>query len=87
MNETKEQLIQLLVAKNKNLTYGQARKWIEFLWEDFEATAAKAGNYHGSYVTERIVKQWVENYGDKLHQFQSLNPKYAHLFQNDDIVN
>lgn len=87
MEKIREELVELLLQKNEKLTYEKAQKWVEFLWEDFEATAAKAGNYHGSYVTERIVKQWIENYGDKLHEFQTLNPKYAHLFENDDVIN
>ncbi|MGL4522215.1 MAG: YfhJ family protein [Bacilli bacterium] len=83
MNEEINELIQLLMEKNKNLTYEQAQRWIEFLWSDFEATYAKVGDYHGSHVTERIVRQWGQHYGEKLHEFQSINPRYAHLFEND----
>ncbi|WP_209124074.1 YfhJ family protein [Alkalihalobacillus sp. BA299] len=41
MNERFERLAQEL--RNNQLFYGQARKWVESLWEDFEATRAKAG--------------------------------------------
>ncbi|WP_160725439.1 YfhJ family protein [Bacillus sp. USDA818B3_A] len=77
MKEYHERLIQMLIDKNGQLTYEQARTWVELLWDDFETTYAKAGwEYKGSEMTERIVTQWISNYGDKLHEFVATNPKY-----------
>ncbi|GAA3331684.1 hypothetical protein GCM10020331_089230 [Ectobacillus funiculus] len=42
------------------LSYAQARAWVELLWEDFEATYAKAGQYNGRDRTEYVVKTWIE---------------------------
>ncbi|MED1467144.1 YfhJ family protein [Bacillus salipaludis] len=77
MNEYHERLIDYLLAKNNQLTYDEAQTWIELLWDDFETTSAKAGrDYLGSEMTERIVRQWIENYGGRLHDFIATNPKY-----------
>ncbi|OIK14675.1 hypothetical protein BIV60_11035 [Bacillus sp. MUM 116] len=77
MNEYQEHLTEYLMSKNNQLTYDEARTWIELLSDDFETTAAKAGrDYLGSEMTERIVRQWIENYGDRLHDFIATNPKY-----------
>ena len=79
MNEYQEKLTEMLLSKNDQLSYNQARTWVELLWEDFETTYAKAGReYKGSEMTERIVKQWIDNYGEKLHEFAAANPKYKH---------
>lgn len=84
MNEYQQKLYELLLKKNDRLSAGQAQIWIELLWEDFEATYAKAGReYKGSEMTERIVRQWVENYGSRLHEFVANNPKYKHLLEQD----
>ncbi|MGG3467739.1 YfhJ family protein [Neobacillus pocheonensis] len=80
MNDYHERLASLLLGKNDQLSYQQARTWVELLWEDFETTYAKAGReYMGSEMTERIVKQWIEHYGDRLHEFAATNPKYKHF--------
>lgn len=82
MNEKRESLTQLLLEKNSQLTYEQALTWIELLWEDFEATYAKAGHeYAGEALTMQIVKNWVEGYGAQLHEFVARNPKYEHLLK------
>lgn len=83
MNDYQERLTKLLLDKNDYLSYAQARVWIELLWEDFEATNAKAGHYHGSEMTQRIVKQWIEQYGENLHEFAAGNPKYQQYFTQD----
>jgi hypothetical protein len=85
MNDYHERLAGLLLEKNEHLSYNQARTWVELMWEDFETTAAKAGReYLGSEMTERIVRQWIENYGDRLHEFVARNPKYKHFLNPDD---
>ncbi|ULT57940.1 YfhJ family protein [Neobacillus drentensis] len=77
MNEYHGRLIKLLMDKNGQLSYDQARTWVELLWDDFETTYAKAGReYKGSEMADRIVTQWIQNYGDKLHEFVATNPKY-----------
>ncbi|MDQ1147324.1 hypothetical protein QE429_004151 [Bacillus sp. SORGH_AS 510] len=84
MNVYQDELTKLLLEKNHDLSYVQARTWVELLWEDFESTYAKAGwEYKGSEMTERIVKQWIENYGDKLHEFIATNPKYKHFLNQE----
>jgi hypothetical protein len=73
-----------LLGKNDQLSYNQARTWIELLWDDFETTYAKAGReYKGREMTDRIVKQWIENYGDNLHEFIATNPKYKHFLNQE----
>ncbi|WP_462408821.1 YfhJ family protein [Neobacillus sp. Marseille-QA0830] len=88
MNDYQEKLTKLLLDKNEQLSYNQARTWVELLWDDFETTQAKAGHeYKGSEMTERIVKQWIENYGPKLHDFIASNPKYEkYLNQNKNML-
>ncbi|MDQ0200690.1 YfhJ family protein [Neobacillus ginsengisoli] len=77
MNDYHERLTKSLLSKNPQLSYNLARTWVELLWDDFETTSAKAGRtYQGSEMTERIVHQWIENYGEKLHEFAATNPKY-----------
>ncbi|MFD2442425.1 YfhJ family protein [Bacillus sp. CGMCC 1.16607] len=64
----------------------QARTWVELLWEDFESTHAKAGReYLGPEMTEKIVRQWIQYYGEKLHEFVANNPKYKHLLNNNTL--
>jgi hypothetical protein len=85
MNLYQEELTKLLLEKNKELSFEQARTWVELLWDDFETTYAKAGwEYKGSEMTERIVKQWVENYGNRLHDFVATNPKYKRFLNGNN---
>jgi hypothetical protein len=82
LNDYHERLTNLLLDKNEQLTYNQARTWVELLWEDFETTYAKAGRqYRGSEMTEKVVTEWIERYGDKLHEFAASNPKYKHFLE------
>lgn len=83
-----EKLTQELVEKNEFLSVGKARTWIELLWSDFESTYAKAGyDYRGGEYTEKIIRQWITSYGDKIHEFAGRNPKYAHLLDlSDDVM-
>jgi hypothetical protein len=84
MNDYHERLTKMLLDKNNQLSYNQARTWVELLWDDFETTYAKAGRqYKGSEMAERIVRQWIDNYGDKLHEFVATNPKYKDYFNQD----
>jgi len=86
MNELFERLTKVLLEKNKQLSYGQARTWVESLWEDFEATRAKAGHeYQGEKVTEKTVMKWIENYGPHLHNYASKNEKFKHLADDDHV--
>lgn len=84
MKEYQQKLVELLLEKNNQLSVHQAQTWVELLWDDFETTRAKAGReYKGSEMTERIVRQWIENYGERLHEFFSENPRYKYLFEED----
>ncbi len=80
-----EELVQELAAKNEALSISKAQVWIELLWSDFESSYAKAGyEYKGSEVTEKVIRQWIESYGDRIHEFAGNNPKYAHLLHIED---
>ncbi|RXJ00395.1 hypothetical protein DS745_12765 [Anaerobacillus alkaliphilus] len=82
MEDIFERLTENLMSKNSELTYDLARSWVEALWEDFESTRAKAGReYEGQAVTERIVTQFIDNYGSRLHEFASKNEKFKHLLK------
>lgn len=67
MHKYIEQLTELLLKENSFLTYTQAKIWVEWLWEDFEATYAKAGEYHGEQMSNKVVKQFILQYGKFLH--------------------
>ncbi|GKW47534.1 YfhJ family protein [Planococcus sp. NCCP-2050] len=83
MNETTDQLVMELLDKNANLSEEKARTWIELLVSDFEASYAKAGyDYQGTAVVEKVIRQWISSYGDKIHEFAGTNPKYAHLLED-----
>lgn len=83
MNETIDQLVIELLEKNANLSEEKARTWIELLVSDFEASYAKAGyDYQGTAVVEKVIRQWISSYGDKIHEFAGTNPKYAHLLED-----
>ena len=85
MSGGKEQLVALLLEKNTVLSRSKAQILVELLWEDFEATYAKAGHdYQGQEVTERVVRQWIQNYGSRLHEVAAMNPKYAKLLSSDE---
>ena len=84
MNEFQDKLLNRLLEVNDQLSVHIARTWIELLWEDFETTYAKAGKkYHGEEMTAKVVSQWIENHGAKLHEFIAKNPKYKHLLEED----
>ncbi|MBM4765077.1 YfhJ family protein [Bacillus sp. B15-48] len=85
MNDYHERLAHLLLKKNEHISYGQALTWVELLWDDFETTSAKAGReYLGSEMTEKIVRQWIQQYGESLHEFVATNPKYKHFMEQDE---
>ena len=84
MHEAQKKLVERLLELNSFISVGQAQTWVELLWEDFEATYAKAGRkYQGEEVTEKVVSQWIENYGEKLHEFVAENPKYKEFLTDD----
>lgn len=85
MEDTFERLTAILLSKNESLSYARARTWVELLWEDFETTYAKAGHdYQGKEMTEKVVRQWLENYGSRLHEFAGRNAKYSHLLEDEN---
>jgi hypothetical protein len=84
VEEKFDYLTKILIEQNNELSYDLARNWVEALWEDFEATRAKAGrDYEGQAVTERFVTQFIENYGSRLHEFASRNEKFKHLLKEE----
>jgi hypothetical protein len=87
MNDYFERLTNYLLEKNESLAYAQARTWVELLWEDFETTYARAGySYKGKELTEKVVRQWIDQYGARLHEFTTNNPKYKHLLNQEDYL-
>ncbi|WP_459502217.1 YfhJ family protein [Bacillus sp. C1] len=86
MNDKYEVLTKELLEKNSFLSYSQARAWIELLWEDFQVTYAKSGRYQNEEMTEQIVRTWINNHGERLHEIRTNNPKYSHLINQDDHV-
>ncbi|MET1014746.1 MAG: YfhJ family protein [Paenisporosarcina sp.] len=85
MQDKINQLVEELASKNEHLSAGRARIWIELLWSDFESSYAKAGyDYKGAEVTEKVIRQWINSYGNRIHEFAGNNPKYAHLLKMDD---
>lgn len=84
MRDYYERLTNRLLENNDHLSYSEARTWIELLWEDFETTYAKAGqDYKGKEVTERVLNQWIDNHGSKLHEILLEKPKYKELFDKN----
>lgn len=82
MQDYIERLTKSLLEKNDQLSYAEARTWVELLWEDFEATYAKAGHkYKGKEMTEKVLRQWIDNYGSRLHDVLKNNPKYQKWFE------
>ncbi|WP_147804126.1 YfhJ family protein [Alkalicoccus halolimnae] len=81
MQDYMERLTNRLLEQNDQLSYAEARTWVELLWEDFEATYAKAGyEYKGKEMTEKVIQQWIDNYGPKLHETLKDNPRYKKWF-------
>ncbi|WP_158738418.1 YfhJ family protein [Alteribacillus sp. YIM 98480] len=84
MEDVFQRLTKKLLDNNSNLSAGQARTWIEHLWEDFEVTRARSGReYKGSNVTETIVTKWIEQYGAHLHKYEATNMKFDKLNKED----
>jgi hypothetical protein len=84
MSDYHKRLTNYLLEKNDFLSYAQARIWVELLWDDFETTYARAGHeYLGSEATERVVKQWIKQYGESLHEFAGQYSKYKEYFEPD----
>jgi hypothetical protein len=85
MNDYHERLANLLLEKNEHISHHQALTWVELLWDDFETTSAKAGReYKGNEMTEKVVRQWIQQYGENLHEFVATNPKYKHFLDPSD---
>ncbi|MBU9711838.1 YfhJ family protein [Evansella tamaricis] len=82
MNDYFERLTSKLLEQNEQMSYSEARTWIEILWEDFESTYAKAGQkYNGKEMTEKVLYQWIMQYGPNLHEVLIEKPKYKELFE------
>jgi hypothetical protein len=85
MKEYHDRLTKKLMEKNDVISYGQALTWVELLWGDFEATYAKAGHkYAGQQMTFHVVETWINQYGERLHEFITQNPKYKDLLNKQE---
>ncbi len=81
-----EQLAGELQAVNPVLTPIEALTWVEVLWEDFEATLARAGEkYQGEAVAVRFVERQIKQHGAMLHRFNTSNEKFKHLMLGRDV--
>ncbi|HCN58691.1 MAG TPA: hypothetical protein DIS82_11065 [Exiguobacterium sp.] len=83
-------LAEELQEVNETLTPLEALTWVEVLWEDFEATLAKAGEkYQGEAVAVRFVRQQIKQHGSMLHRFNTTNEKFKHLMigRDDQSIN
>ncbi|WP_159173889.1 YfhJ family protein [Exiguobacterium oxidotolerans] len=81
-----EKLAGELQAVNPVLTPIEALTWVEVLWEDFEATLARAGEkYQGEAVAVRFVEQQIKQHGAMLHRFNTSNEKFKHLMLGRDV--
>lgn len=86
MDDYFDRLTNFLLSVNSTLTCAQARTWVELLWGDFEATYAKTGQYFGEEMTEYVVKKWIKQYGEHLHEFVATNPRYAQLLNQNHLT-
>jgi len=83
-------LAEELQEVNETLTPLEALTWVEVLWEDFEATLAKAGEkYQGEAVAVRFVRHQIKQHGSMLHRFNTTNEKFKHLMigRDDQSIN
>lgn len=63
-----QELIQLLLTENPNLTEEKAQAWVEAIWEDIEATRAKGGHkFVERHQTFQQVAQWIRSHGKHVH--------------------
>ena len=88
--EALNELAEELQKVNETLTPLEALTWVEVLWEDFEATLAKAGEkYQGEAVAVRFVQQQIKQHGPMLHRFNTTNDKFKHLMigRDDQSIN
>jgi len=81
-----QQLAEELLQVNEVLTPEEALTWVEVLWEDFEATLARAGEkYQGEAVAVHFVEQQIKQYGAMLHRFNTTNEKFKHLMTGRNV--
>jgi hypothetical protein len=86
MEDIFQNLTKLLQEQNEHLSDDAARTWVELLWEDFEVTRAKAGReYQGQEMTESIVRQWIKNYGPRLHETSLDQKKWQKRINRGEI--
>ncbi|OIN66185.1 hypothetical protein BLD48_11530 [Exiguobacterium sp. KRL4] len=89
MDQNRSEALKGLAAElqhvNETLTPLEALTWVEVLWEDFEATLARAGEkYQGEAVAVRFVQQQIKQHGAMLHRFNTTNEKFKHLMIGRD---
>ncbi|MGI1805673.1 YfhJ family protein [Exiguobacterium sp. TDN 0502] len=81
-----QQLSEELLQVNEVLTPEEALTWVEVLWEDFEATLARAGEkYQGEAVAFHFVEQQIKQHGAMLHRFNTTNEKFKHLMTGRNV--
>lgn len=86
MNEMFHQLAEALLKKNRELSYEEARTWVEILWEDLETTRAKAGHpYMEKSATMTIVMQWINYYGPLFHEVVKSHPKFQRMINEHNF--
>jgi hypothetical protein len=81
-----KQLAEDLLQVNDVLTPDEALTWVEVLWEDFEATLARAGEkYQGEAGAVHFVEQQIKQHGAMLHRFNTTNEKFKHLMTGRNV--
>lgn len=81
MLDYQNRLTTLLLEKNEQISYWQARIWIEILWNDIEMTyPTRTNDIYRVKTIEKSIRDWIEQYGDVLHEFVHNHPRYEHLF-------
>ncbi|WP_066185822.1 MULTISPECIES: YfhJ family protein [Gracilibacillus] len=85
MQEEIQKLSEELKQKDTSLTLLEARSWVELLWEDFEASRAKAGReYEGADITAKFVRHFIDQYGSNLTDFATRYPKYQQMIDKSN---
>lgn len=78
LNDYQNKLTNFLLEKNDHISYWQAKIWVEFLWYDIEMSLPpnKLSDLQQIRATEKVIREWINQYGMTLHEFVHEHPKY-----------
>lgn len=83
MNDYQKRLTNLLLEKNNYISYWQARTWIKVLWHEIEATYPHPNWYYQAKAVEKVIREWILQYGDQIHELVDKQPDLKRLFTVD----